>query len=395
MNAGQHTNPAILIPVYNHAATLADVVRRSLAHGLPVIVVDDGSTDGSTANLEEHIGDSGLHVVRLPRNRGKGAALRAGAEYARTLGVSHIISVDADGQHFPEDIPLFLRAVAAEPRAIVVGARDFSVLNVPKASRFGRVFSGFWMRVQTGLCVSDMQSGFRAYPLEVFSVVQTGENAYAFEVEVLVRAAWAGFAITEVPVRVHYPAEGERISHFRTLGDNVQISLLNIRLTLRALVPMPFVRVANAERISLRRPFASLRLLLCEATPRSLGRSAGVSMFLSTLPLPGLQTILLLLAIGKYRLNRCCALAVIPLSWPPVVPGLGVLAGYRVRQGEWLTEFSLQTLGYEAPQRLLDWVVGAFFLAPVLGAMLGCAVWLASSLLFRGMVGEWRKIHDN
>lgn len=395
MNAGQRTNPAILIPVYNHAATLADVVRRSLVHDLPVIVVDDGSTDGSTAALEERIGNSRLHVLCLPYNRGKGAALRAGAEYAAAHGLSHVITVDADGQHYPEDIPLFLATIAAEPRAIVVGARNFSVDNVPRSSRFGRAFSGFWMRVQTGLCVSDMQSGFRAYPLEVFSSVQTGENAYAFEVEVLVRAAWAGFAITEVPVRVHYPPEGERISHFRAIADNVQISLLNTRLTLRALVPMPFVRAADADRISLRRPLASLRLLLREATPRSLGRSAGVSMFLSTLPLPGLQTLLLLLAIGKYRLNRCCALAVIPLSWPPVVPGLGVLVGYRVRQGQWLTEFSLQTLGYEAPQRLLDWVVGAFFLAPVLGVALGCAVWLASSLLFRGMADEREESRGN
>jgi uncharacterized protein (DUF2062 family) len=234
-----------------------------------------------------------------------------------------------------------------------------------------------------------MQSGFRAYPLHVLRCLNTTEAGYAFEIEVLVRAAWAGFQIRELDVRVWYPPAAERISHFRLFKDNARISLLNTRPTLRALLPVPFRRHAlDAEgRISLLRPLESLRRLLADnATPLELARSAAASVMVSTLPLPGLQSILVLLCIGLLRLNRLCALAVIPLTWPPVVPGICVLVGYRLRNGHWLAEFSLQTLGYEAPQRLLDWALGAFCTAPLFGLAAGCAVWGLVFLAARGIM---------
>jgi len=242
--------------------------------------------------------------------------------------------------------------------------------------------------VQTGVRVGDMQSGFRAYPLQALRCLKLAEAGYAFEIEVLVRAAWAGFQVREIDVRVAYPPAGERISHFRLFRDNARISLLNTRLTMRALLPIPFRQHAvSAEgRISLLRPVQSLRRLLADAaTPVQLARSTATAMALSTLPLPGLQSILVLLCIGRLRLNRLAALAVIPLTWPPFVPGLCVLAGYRLRNGRWLTEFSLQTLGYEAPQRLLDWVCGAVCLAPFFGLAAGCATWGLAALVARGM----------
>lgn len=369
--------PAVVIPVYNHRAGLRNVTERALRQCPLVIVVDDGSTDGGPETL------AGLtaRLVRLPRNRGKGAALLAGARAAADAGASHMITLDADGQHYPEDIPRFLAAAAAAPGAFIVGRRDFTVPHVPRSSRFGRAFSAFWMRVQTGVAVQDMQSGFRAYPLRALACLNLRETGYSFEIEVLARAAWAGFAIREIAVRVYYPPAQERVSHFHSFKDNLKISLLNTRLTLRALTPVPFRQhCTNGDGgVSLRRPLESLRRLLADrATPGELARSAAVSMTISALPLPGLQSILLLLSIGWFRLNRLCALAMIPLGWPPVVPGLGVLVGYRLRNGCWLAEFSLQTLGYEAPQRLLDWVVGALCLAPLLGALAGGVVWALS-----------------
>ena len=376
---------AVVIPVYNHREGLRNVVQRALSQCSTVIVVDDGSTDGSADGLE------GLPIalVRLPRNGGKGAALLAGAVEAARLGATHMITLDADGQHYPEDIPLFLQAIAQHPGAIIVGCRDFNVPHVPGSSRFGRAFSAFWMRVQTGERVRDMQSGFRAYPLRVLDCLKFSEPGYAFEIEVLVRAAWAGFDVREIDIRVYYPPREERVSHFKALKDNVRISLLNTRLTIRALVPVPFRQhsVDEQGRISLLHPMDSLRRLLTDrATPWQLGRSAAVAIAVSTLPLPGLQSILLLLCIGWLRLNRLCALAMIPLTWPPFVPGLGVLLGYRLRRGSWLTEFSVQTLGYEAPQRILDWFAGALALAPVLGLLAGALVGALAYLAARGMV---------
>lgn len=361
---------AVVIPVYNHGQSLRQVVERSLKVHPLVIVVDDGSTDGGAATLA----DLPVRLVRLTPNHGKGKALQAGAAEAARAGADHMICLDADGQHYPEDIPLFLNAVAATPKAVIVGRRDFNTPHVPGSSRFGRAFSSFWMCVQTGVHVDDMQSGFRAYPLAVLQRVHPGEPGYAFEVEILVRAAWAGFEIREIDIRVYYPPPAERISHFRSVFDNLRISLLNTRLTIRALLPLPFDRQEDA--VSLRHPWKSLRRLLASGTPpRELGKSAAAGMALSSLPLPGLQSLLLLYCVGRLGLNRVCALAMIPLTWPPVVPGLAVLLGYRLRNGQWLTEFSLQTLGYEAPQRLLDWMVGGFCLAPVLGLVAGALVW--------------------
>ena len=379
---------ALVIPVYNHREGLRNVVQRALSYCSTVIVVDDGSTDGSADSVE------GLPItlVRLPRNGGKGAALQAGAAEAARLGATHMITLDADGQHYPEDIPLFLQAIAQYPSAIIVGCRDFNVPHVPGSSRFGRAFSAFWMRVQTGARVRDMQSGFRAYPLRMLDCLKFSEPGYAFEVEVLVRAVWAGFDVHEIDIRVYYPPREERVSHFRALKDNVRISLLNTRLTIRALLPVPFRQhnVDEQGRISLLRPMDSLRRLLADkATPLQLGRSAAVAIAVSTLPLPGLQSILLLLCIGWLRLNRLCALAMIPLTWPPFVPGLGVLLGYRLRNGSWLAEFSLQTLGYQAPQRILDWLVGALVLAPTLGLLAGAAVWALAHLTARGMAQRY------
>ena len=206
----------VAVPVYNHAPTLRAVVLGLLERHPHVLVVDDGSDD-----LEpEVLAGLPVRMVRHGRNRGKGAAIRTAALEARRQGMSHIVTIDADGQHDPADLPLFLEAVAADPLAVIVGARDFNTENVPGSSRFGRAFSNFWLRVQTGVILSDVQSGYRAYPLIVLENLRCTENRYSFEVEVLVRAAWAGFRLREVNIRVHYPPKGERVSHFRAFMDN-------------------------------------------------------------------------------------------------------------------------------------------------------------------------------
>lgn len=369
--------PVILIPVYDHGATLRHVVQEALARHPHVIVVDDGCTDGGP----DTIADLPVHLFRQEQNRGKGAAIRRGAEEAKALGYTHVITMDADDQHKADDIPAFLEAIEETPWSIIIGARDFDVPNVPGSSRFGRKFSQFWMFVQTGVSVSDMQSGFRAYPVGLLECVSCSESRYSFEIEIVVRSAWAGFSIREIPIRVYYPPREERVSHFKSLADNVRISLLNTRLTVRAVLPVPFDRKAlDAEgQLSLRHPIRTLKALLRrEGTPEELGRSAAWSIFLSTIPLLGLQTLLVLFFINWKKLNRLCALVMIPLTWPPLVPGIAVLLGYRILHGNWLTEFSIQTLGYEAGYRFLDWMAGSLALAPVLGAVCGGTVWLAA-----------------
>ncbi len=227
--------PLIVIPLYNHAATVGGVAREVARLYGGLLVVDDGSTDGGAATL----GGLPLTVVRHGKNLGKGAAILTAADWARARGFTHILTIDADGQHFPADLETLLVKGRERPAAIVIGARDFNTPNVPAASRFGRKFSAFWARVQTGRTVGDIQSGLRLYPLAVFAALRLGARRYAFEVEIVIQALWHGFAVSEVPVRVHYPPAAERVSHFHKWRDNFWAVLLNIRLTLRALLPVP------------------------------------------------------------------------------------------------------------------------------------------------------------
>jgi hypothetical protein len=296
--------------------------------------------------------------------------------------------VDADGQHDPRSIRSFLPLMAAEPLALIVGSRDFDTPNVPASSRFGRAFSNFWLRVQTGCRLSDVQSGFRAYPLAALEVLRTTETRYAFEVEVLVRAAWAGFPLRQVEIPVYYPPRGERVSHFKALADNLRISLLNTRLTMRAMLPWPHRTYAGRAdgTVSVLHPVRSLRLLLAgEATPLMLGLSAALGMLLGTLPLVGLHSIGILFCAGYWRLSKLTALAVSQLCMPPLLPALCVEAGYYLRHGRFLTEFSLATLGYEAPQRLLEWLLGSLVLGPVLALVLGLTVFLLALPIQRAL----------
>ncbi|MBR6241462.1 MAG: glycosyltransferase family 2 protein, partial [Lentisphaeria bacterium] len=157
-----------VIPVYNHASTAPDVIARTLAVTPDVLVVDDGSED---ADLRELCAGSGAEIVRHERNLGKGAALLTAIRTLAPRGYDYMITLDADAQHDPEDIPRFLPLLHDDCGTLVVGVRDFTVPNVPGRSKFGRAFSNFWFLVETGKTISDSQSGFRAYPLRYVSQI--------------------------------------------------------------------------------------------------------------------------------------------------------------------------------------------------------------------------------
>ena len=225
----------VVIPVYNHGATLRGVVEQVLRLHHAVLVVDDGSTDDGL----ENIAGLDVHRIRHPHNLGKGAALLSGAREAGRLGMTHMVTLDADGQHDPEDLHLFMTALQEYPRAIVVGKRNFETGYVPSGSRVGRRISNFWLWVQTGRRLGDTQSGYRGYPIWILKGLKLRERRYAFENEVLAKGAWAGIEFVEVNISSYYPADEDRISHFHLLHDNVRLSLLNARLTFRAMIPWP------------------------------------------------------------------------------------------------------------------------------------------------------------
>ena len=220
---------AVIIPVYNHQDNISRVVRKSLALGLPVIVVDDGSTDQTGQRLASI---DGIRVCRHETNQGKGAALLTGFAEARKSGCDYGLTIDGDGQHNPDDAPALLAVAQKESnRCLVVGVRrDMDGVNVPWTSRFGRGFSNFWVWVAGGPVLADSQSGFRLYPLPETLRLDVLARRYQYEVEVLVQARLQGLIVKEAEIGVIYQAKGERISHFRPWVDFMRNSATFSRL---------------------------------------------------------------------------------------------------------------------------------------------------------------------
>jgi len=223
-----------VIPTYRNAGTVVDVVRRTLAFLPDVIVVNDGSPD----NTDEVLAEAALPVtlVSYADNRGKGGALKAGFSKARELGYDYAITVDSDGQHFPEDIPVFLEALEKNPGAMIIGSRNLNAENMPGKNTFANKFSNFWFHLQTAHDIPDTQTGFRAYPLARLPWLGLLTSRYEAELELLVFSAWKGLQLVPVSIRVYYPPAGERVSSFRPFWDFFRISVLNTVLCVLAVV---------------------------------------------------------------------------------------------------------------------------------------------------------------
>lgn len=199
-----------------------------------IIVVDDGCTDDTLSLLATL--DFEVTIISHPHNKGKGAALVSGFRKALELGFDHALTIDADGQHYPEDIPVMLRALDVHPNALIVGSRQFTDENMAGKSKFANRFSNFWFRLQTTISLPDTQTGMRIYPLHRLHGLNVLTSRYEAELELLVFAAWHNVQLVPVPIRVYYPPKEERVSHFRPVRDFTRISILNCFLCLGAVL---------------------------------------------------------------------------------------------------------------------------------------------------------------
>lgn len=224
----------VVIATYDNAGTIANVVRRVEAITRDIIVVDDGCTDNTLALLQQL--DVPPHIVTYKPNRGKGHALVQGFNKAMQLGWDYVITLDSDGQHFPEDLPQLVAAWTQHKDALIVGERGTGHLNMPRGNTMANKFSNFWFTLQTGIQLNDTQTGFRLYPLKRLRWLGITTSRYEAELEMLVFAAWHGIEIVPVKVRVYYPPQGERVTHFRPWADFGRISLLNVALCFGAVV---------------------------------------------------------------------------------------------------------------------------------------------------------------
>lgn len=209
---------AALIPCLDVADTLASVIAGAREHTSHVLVVDDGSTDETSAVAEAE----DVELIRHDRNRGKGAALRAGLERLRDGGFTHAFSLDGDGQHLADQMPVLLQESKTHPDAIVVGAR-IREHEVAGIRRFGNDFANWWVALAAGREFPDTQSGFRIYPIDATLGLGTRTEHYEFESEVLILAARRGLDVRSRDVRVYYPPPDELVSHYDPWIDTIRI----------------------------------------------------------------------------------------------------------------------------------------------------------------------------
>ncbi len=365
-------NVCVLMPTYNNERTLKRVIDGVLQFTQHLIVVNDGSTDSTTKILEDY---STLQQIHFKENKGKGQALRQGFKHAESLGYKYVITIDSDGQHFPKDIPVFIDELeqAENKNLLLIGARNMAQESVPKKSSFGNKFSNFWFWAETGIKLQDTQSGFRLYPIHHFKNLNFYTNKFEFEIEVIVKAAWNGSEVKNIPILVLYD-ETERVSHFRPFKDFTRISILNtwlVILTLFYIKPRNLFRRLKKKGI---KRFLVEDVIGSNDSPQKKALSIALGIFIGITPLWGFHTIIVLSLALILNLNKAIAFAFSNVSLPPFIPfivlGSFILGNTILGQNE-TYNLSTITTNFEVLKHLKAYIIGSFALAAVSALIAG------------------------
>lgn len=359
----QPTNKiCVLIPTFNNDKTLQRVLEGVLHYSENIIVVNDGCTDTTPDILKQF---SQLTVITLPKNYGKGKALQIGFKKALELGFDYAITIDSDGQHYPSDLPVFFNEIAqATAPVLLIGSRNMGHDSVPKKSSFGNKISNFWFKFETDISLSDTQSGFRAYPLKALPT-KFYTTKFEFEVEVIVRTAWKGVAVKNIPIQVLYdPAE--RVSHFRPFQDFVRISLLNTALVLVLffyIKPKQFVNHYKTKNI---RQFLKDEIFSVNDSPRVKALSIALGIFIGLSPFWGFHLALSFALAVAFKLNKAITFAFSNISIAPMIPFVlfaSVWIGDKIYPSKSLI-LNLHEMDFESiKHNLLQYIIGSFTLA--------------------------------
>jgi glycosyltransferase involved in cell wall biosynthesis len=318
MNNLDELKVCVIIPTYNNAAALANVIEDVAQYSNHIIVVNDGSTD-STVDIVKQFTD--VQFITYETNVGKGWALRKAFTYAISKGYKYAISIDSDGQHFAKDLPAFINKVEEEPNAVIIGARNMEQASVPGGSSFGNKFSNFWFKVETGIISPDTQSGYRLYPLEPIKKMRFITRKYEFEIEVLVRLAWKGVKVISVPVTVYYAPKEERISHFRPYKDFFRISVLNTILVLISFLyikPRDFIRTLFSPKKM--KKVLDEHLFNPHHSPQLKAMSVAFGIFMGIVPIWGFQLAAAIFLAILFKLNKPLVIVAANISIPPMIP---------------------------------------------------------------------------
>jgi len=368
-NAISEKKICVLIPTYNNEKTLKRVIDGVLDYTGNIIVVNDGSTDSTSEILKNY---PQITVVSLPENKGKGNGLKIGFRKAQELGYHYAITIDSDGQHYPDDIPVFVEALLGEKEdVLLIGNRNMSQDGIPRKSSFGNNFSNFWFWFETGIKLQDTQSGYRLYPLKKIPQKYFTPK-FEFEIEIIVRTAWKHVPVKNVPIKVLYdPAE--RVSHFRPFRDFTRISILNTILvffTIFYIIPRNFFR--NFKKKSLRK-FIKEDVLESDGSNRIKAFSIALGTFIGLSPFWGFQTLIVISLAVVFKLNKVLAFVFSNISLPPFIPFIiaaSLFIGAPFISGE--SDFLNHDLDFElVKNNLLQYVIGSFILATTVSTIFG------------------------
>jgi len=332
----------VVIPTYNHARPLQGVLARVAALNLPMVVVDDGSTDGTEGLLETWVqgnADMGGRavVIRHARNRGKAAALRTGFERASAMGATHAATIDADGQLDPEDIPKLLHEAARHPGALILGKRPDRMVGCPARCAVGRRNASLALLAETGLRLGDTQCGLRVYPLALIEAVRCSAACYAFEAEVITRAVWGGYEVREVPIACRYFAFSDRVTHFKPWRDSLRQGAVHLKLLGLAMVrTSPRARTTKESSTFTQRcrsllqwlnPMRSWREVQDESIgDLELASGLAIGAWIGTLPFYGLHTVLSVFIAWRLHLHPAAVVLGSQVSIPPFGIALAVVS---------------------------------------------------------------------
>ncbi len=306
----------VALPTYNNEGTLATVIEQIKEYTDALVVVNDGSTDSSQAIID----GAGVDQISYMPNRGKGFAIRSAFKYALEHGFDYVLTIDSDGQHYVSDFDNFATAIEEHPETLIIGARNLQADNMPSKNTFANKFSNFWYAVETGYKLDDTQSGYRLYPICKMSRMKFVSNRYEFEVEVIVRSAWRGIRVMNIPIKVYYPPVEERVSHFKPLKDFTRISILNTFLVSIALVyyyPWRFIRSLTRENI---RQFVRNNITHTKDSNFRVAAAMGLGMFFGIIPIWGYQMLVAGVVAHLLKLNKILTLVVSNISVPPMIP---------------------------------------------------------------------------
>lgn len=374
----------VIIPTYNNHKTLKRVIDGVLEYTQNVLVINDGSTDTTVEILAWF---SNIEQVHIPKNKGKGNALKVGFKKALELGYEFAITIDSDGQHFPEDIPVFLDALENETsrNVLYIGARNMEQADVPGSSSFGNKFSNFWFWFETGIKLQDTQSGYRMYPLKEIEKLKLYTPKFELEIEVIVKASWSGTLVKNIPIKISYD-DVERVSHFRKGPDFARISVLNTWFVLVALFyikPRDLYRKFQKKGI---RKFLKEDVLRSNDSPKKKALSIALGVFIGLSPIWGFHTVAVLALAVLLKLNKVIAFAFSNVSFPPFIPFIlyGSLKLGAIITGEALI-FSMDEMveNFGFVKHLKTYIVGSISLAILAACVFGFTAYLIFKILDR------------